>query len=309
MEAKLKKELGTSILKPTGHSGGGCISEGQSYDTDTGRVFVKINHKSEAKLMFDGEMASLEAIFRTETVKVPKPIKVIELDRGGCVFVMEHLDMKGLNKYSKQLGEQLADLHLHNKTLQEKLKKEQQTVGKGAGQSEVAVVEKFGFDVATCCGYLPQQNEWQSDWVAFYSQQRLQHQLNMVEKSYGDREARELWANLQLKIPQFFSDIEVVPALLHGDLWGGNVAECAEGPVIFDPATFYGHSEYELGIAGMFGGFNKAFYAAYHQKIPQAPGFEKRNQLYQLFHYLNHWNHFGGGYRGSSVRIMKNLLK
>lgn len=47
MEAKLKKELGTSVLKPTGHSGGGCISEGQSYHTDTGTVFVKINHKSQ----------------------------------------------------------------------------------------------------------------------------------------------------------------------------------------------------------------------------------------------------------------------
>lgn len=35
------------MLKSTGHSGGGCISEGQSYDTDSGRVFVKINHKSE----------------------------------------------------------------------------------------------------------------------------------------------------------------------------------------------------------------------------------------------------------------------
>lgn len=114
---------------------------------------------------------------------------------------------------------------------------------------------------------------------------------------------------LQLKIPQFFKDVEVVPALLHGDLWGGNVAECAEGPVIYDPASFYGHSEYELGIAGMFGGFNNSFYSAYHAKIPRAPGFEKRNQLYQLFHYLNHWNHFGGGYRGSSVRIMKDLLK
>lgn len=28
--------------------------------------------------------------------------------------------------------------------------------GKGAGQSGVAAVEKFGFDVTTCCGYLPQ---------------------------------------------------------------------------------------------------------------------------------------------------------
>lgn len=47
MEAKLKKELGTAMLRPTGHAGGGCISEGQSYDTDNGRVFVKINHKRE----------------------------------------------------------------------------------------------------------------------------------------------------------------------------------------------------------------------------------------------------------------------
>lgn len=105
--------------------------------------------------------------------------------------------------------------------------------GKGAGQSEVPVIERFGFHVPTCCGYLPQvdnsviknsaylnklglakstcsqkwyylislppqENQWQQDWVAFYSQQRLQHQLNMVEKSYGDREAAELWAKLQV---------------------------------------------------------------------------------------------------------------
>ncbi len=53
---------------------------------------------SQAKLMFDGEMASLEAILKTETVRVPKPMKVIQLDTGGCVFVMEHLDMRSLSK-------------------------------------------------------------------------------------------------------------------------------------------------------------------------------------------------------------------
>lgn len=103
--------------------------------------------------------------------------------------------------------------------------------------------------------------------------------------------------------------MDVVPALLHGDLWSGNVAEYSTGPVIFDPASFYGHAEFELGIAGLFGGFGKHFYSAYHEKIPKAPGFEKRHQLYQLFHYLNHWNHFGTGYRGSALRIMKELSK
>lgn len=113
----------------------------------------------------------------------------------------------------------------------------------------------------------------------------------------------------QLKIPDLFLDLDIVPALLHGDLWGGNVAEDSSGPIIFDPASFYGHSEYELAIAGMFGGFSSTFYSAYHNKIPKAPGFEKRLKLYQLFHYLNHWNHFGSGYRGSSLNIMRNLIK
>jgi len=106
-----------------------------------------------------------------------------------------------------------------------------------------------------------------------------------------------------------FCDVEIVPALLHGDLWGGNVAEDDSGPIIFDPASFYGHSEYELAIAGMFGGFSSSFYSAYHSKIPKAAGSEKRLKLYQLFHYMNHWNHFGTGYRGSSLNIMRNLIK
>lgn len=199
MEALLKRELGTVLLKSAGHSAGGCISEGQSYDTDTGRVFVKINHKEEARRMFDGEMASLEAILSTNTVKVPRPVKVVDLERGGSVFIMDHVDMRSLNKYSAKLGDQLADLHLYNKRQIEKENKEQQTVGKGSGQSEIGAVNKFGFHVTTCCGYLPQVNDWQDDWVSFYSQQRLQCQLSLVEQSYGDREARELWTKLQVK--------------------------------------------------------------------------------------------------------------
>lgn len=229
--------------------------------------------------MFDGEMASLEAILSTNTVKVPRPVKVVDLERGGSVFIMDHVDMRSLNKYSAKLGDQLADLHLYNKRQIEKENKEQQTVGKGSGQSEIGAVNKFGFHVTTCCGYLPQVNDWQDDWVSFYSQQRLQYQLSLVEQSYGDREARELWTKLQLKIPELFTDLEVVPALLHGDLWGGNVAECSDGPVIFDPASFYGHSEFELAIAGIFGGFGSSFYNAYHEKIPKTAGFAKRQQL------------------------------
>jgi len=49
--------------------------------------------------MFEGEMASLEAIQKTNIVRVPQPIKVIDLPGGGAMFVMEYLKMKHLNKY------------------------------------------------------------------------------------------------------------------------------------------------------------------------------------------------------------------
>ncbi|XP_040294692.1 ketosamine-3-kinase [Bufo bufo] len=309
MEELLRKELSVTRVRAAAHSGGGCISQGQSYDTERGRLYVKTNHKAEARRMFDGEMASLEAILRTDTVRVPRPEKVLTLPAGGAILVMEHLDMRSLNRQSAVLGEQLADLHLQNQRLREKLDRESGIVGKGSGRSEVDYVDRFGFHTVTCCGYLPMVNDWQEDWVTFYTRQRIQVQIDMLEKSSGDREALELWAQLQLKVPQLFSEVEVVPSLLHGDLWGGNVAELDTGPVIFDPASFYGHSEFELAIAGMFGGFSSSFYSAYHSKIPKAPGADKRLKLYQLFHHLNHWNHFGGGYRGSSLGIMRSLLK
>jgi fructosamine-3-kinase len=40
-----------------------------------------------------------------------------------------------------------------------------------------------------------------------------------------------------------------------------------------------------------------------------AAGFEDRHQLYQLYHYLNHTVLFGGGYAGTSQRIMESLLR
>ena len=100
--------------------------------------------------------------------------------------------------------------------------------------------------------------------------------------------------------------------------------------MIFDPASFYGHHEFDLAITRMFGGFHKEFYEKYHQIIPRESGFEERKPLYELFHYLNHWynqdfrcyyclllllhllinrNHFGDGYELQSLTIMRQLLK
>lgn len=136
----------------------------------------------------------------------------------------------------------------------------------------------------------------------------MEFQLSSVRNLYSDNEIWNLGAKVIAKIPQWFVGLHFKPSLLHGDLWSGNwSADDAGNPVLFDPATYYGHSEAELSIMNMFGGFSSTFWKEYHKSIPKAPMFEERMQLYELYHYLNHYNIFGVGYRGSCIRIMRSL--
>ncbi|EEC08540.1 ketosamine-3-kinase, putative [Ixodes scapularis] len=303
MDALLKEALGTTKLRATGRGGSGCINQGECFETDSGYVFIKRNSKDRARQMFDGEFAALTEILKTNTVRVPTPIAIVDNPEGGAALAMEYVEMRHLSKHSAQLGEQLASMHLHNERVRER------SHGGSVHNQQEDFVEQFGFHTTTCCGYLPLDNSWNGDWVEFFCRQRIDHQIRVAQEKYRDREAAELWTQLVHKVPGLFQDIDVAPSLVHGDLWGGNVAEHAGGPIIYDPAAFYGHAEFDLSIAKLFGGFDAAFYSAYFKVIPKAPGFEKRLDLYQLFHYLNHWNHFGGGYRSSSISTMKRLLR
>lgn len=180
-------------------------------------------------------------------------------------------------------------------------------------------VTEFGFNVPTACGVILQINEWTEDWISFYARHRLEHQINLILAEHGDRDLIEKWSHLQLKVDKFFTDFDkqieerITPSLLHGDMWSGNVAETIDKstsekiPVLYDPSSFYGHSEFDFAIARMFGGIPPAMEKSYFQCMTKKKLFEKRNNLYQLFHHLNHWNHFGYGYRSSSLKIMTDL--
>uniref|UniRef100_A0A914XQG5 protein-ribulosamine 3-kinase n=1 Tax=Plectus sambesii TaxID=2011161 RepID=A0A914XQG5_9BILA len=253
--------------------------------------------------------AGIELIF--EALQNPnlnrRFIYVLENPSGGSLLVTEYLEMSGKSKFSREFGNKLARLHLQNAEQHKKAAHNESNVT--ASASDETYVAKFGFHTVTCCGYLPQVNDWCDDWIEFFVRNRLRVQVDMAIEKYGDRELKELWPQLERAIPSLFNkDEKIFPALLHGDLWSGNFSEIDSEPVVFDPASFYGHSEYEFGIAKMFGGFDRAFYDAYHQLIPKSPGFDRRVDLYQLFHHLNHWNHFGSGYRSSSVGLIKTLL-
>ena len=112
-----------------------------------------------------------------------------------------------------------------------------------------------------------------------------------------------------VKLDDYLGDIYEAAVLLHGDLWSGNAAADERGePIIYDPASYYGHHEVEIGMMRMFGGFGPVCEAAYEEIWPFEDGAEKRFALYRLYHELNHLNLFGHGYYESCLSTMKSLL-
>ena len=101
---------------------------------------------------------------------------------------------------------------------------------------------------------------------------------------------------------------QVRPSILHGDLWSGNSASVGGEPCVFDPACYYGHHEAEFGMSWC-AGFASSFWKGYRSLIPEAPGFDERAQIYQLYHYLNHLVLFGGSYYGECERILSRLTR
>ena len=231
--------------------------------------------------MLEAEFKGLKLMDEINAVRVPRPFLSGKTDTISYL-VVEALELKPHNQASQEkLGRQLARLHL------------------AEGPSE------FGLDFDNTIGLTPQVNPWTSSWVEFYRKYRLEFQLEKIEEKYGDAELLKKSEKLLDRLPELFEGLEIRPSLLHGDLWGGNTASIPGGdPVVYDPACYWGHHEADLGMTGMFGGFTSAFFDAYHEAIPKQPGFEERNKLYELYHYLNHYLLFGGAYRNRCLSLL-----
>ena len=95
------------------------------------------------------------------------------------------------------------------------------------------------------------------------------------------------------------------PALLHGDLWRGNVLFNGAGTAhLIDPACYWGWPEAELGMTTLFGAFSPVFYQAYTETRPLQQGWRERLPLYNLYHLLNHLNLFGVSYHEQVLSVL-----
>jgi protein-ribulosamine 3-kinase len=238
--------------------------------------------------MFTAERAGLEAIRATNTIRAPEPLYVGEFSSGGSFHLMEYIDFT--KKYFQPtayaaLGEKLAALHL---------------------SSPPDSCLGFGFSIDNTLGTTPQPNTWSADWIKFFLEQRLQHQINLTR----DAEILALGQQIYKNIPVLIGTAPSQPSLIHGDLWTGNFAFTAATlePVVFDPACYWADSEAEFGISHMQGGLGKDFYDAYNKINPPRAGWEIRREIYMLYHNLNHLNLWGAHWRDLCISTMKKIL-
>ena len=221
--------------------------------------------------MYAAEAEGLRAL-RAAGVRAPEPFA--HGVRAGAAFIeMERLALGGHSDWPA-MGAMLARLH-------------RCTSG------------RFGWGSDNWIGLAPQQNAFSDDWLAFFRDYRLRPQIERARRN-GYSVTMPPLALLEGRTP--------APALVHGDLWRGNAGFTADGPVMFDPAVYYGDREVDLAMSELFGGFPDEFYAAYCSAYPLEPGYASRKNLYNLYHLLNHLNLFGAGYLGQVQATLGLLL-
>jgi protein-ribulosamine 3-kinase len=267
--------------------GGGCINNGQRLETGQSVYFLKWN-PAPLPGMFAAEARGLELMRATSTVRVPAVYATAEAAPGAPAFILlEYLQGSAPRGGGQEiLGRQLAQMHLSPAPAQ------------------------YGLDQDNYIGSTPQINAWESDWVTFYREHRLRYQMELAARSgrlNGQRRAQ--LDQLLARLPELLGGLERRPALLHGDLWGGNVIPGPDGQLaLIDPAVYYGDREAEIAFTELFGGFSDAFYRAYQEVYPLDPGFSDRRDLYNLYHLLNHLNLFGEGYGGQVDRMLRRYV-
>ena len=255
---------------------GGCISDASHLTLDSGkRVFLKQLNSAPAD-MFSAEASGLQALAEPAACRVPRVIHASDK-----FILLEDLGRAApADGFWETLGQQLANLHQHTQP-------------------------GFGFTINNYCGATVQDNSFEIDGHRFFAERRLLA-LARQANDRGLLSSKEL-STLDQIAQRLSNWIPVMPAaIIHGDLWSGNVHCDKEGhPALIDPATHWGWAEAELAMTQLFGGFPQEFYGSYEEHSGISKDWRERAALYNLYHLLNHLLLFGASYHAGVQSIIQ----
>ncbi len=289
---ELIKEAITNSNKITKYScvekitpvGGGCIHKAWCIHLKNGqRVFAKTNHiKNFNMFRYESEcLLNLRQYSNESFIYIPEPLEIIKYNTFS-IFCLKWIDLVECS--TKILGQGLALLHK---------------------SSSKASKKNFGWGSEGFIGTNFQKKGWGTNWGNYFIKYRLQPQLTLA-KAWGIN--IEDYQDLLVYFSSYLNSHQPTPSILHGDLWSGNCGGNKKGlGCLFDPACYWGDREVDLAMTRLFGGFNSEFYRGYEETWPLNKSAETRVEIYNLYHLLNHANIFGGSYKESVLRSLKNL--
>jgi protein-ribulosamine 3-kinase len=280
--ARLLRDAG--VISPV-HSarrlGGGSINQAACVVLDDGmKLFVKSNDVSHAGMM-RAERAGLIALGQAGA-RVPRIIAYGE-DSRHQVLVLEYIESGSrTGTFYRSAAETLAQLH------------------------GTPVEYTYGFESDNYIGSTPQRNAPRSMWGEFFRDMRILPQVAFArERGHLSAADIRLLESLADRIPSLLPEPDR-PALLHGDLWGGNSLAGMDGNAwLIDPAVYRGAREADLAMTELFGGYDRSFYDTYHALLPLPDSYHDVRDLYNLYHVLNHLNLFGSGYYHQAMSIVR----
>ncbi|WP_268035105.1 fructosamine kinase family protein [Algoriphagus sp. PAP.12] len=268
-------------LKSASLIAAGSHNQGIRLDTNEGAFFLKLNFDHEKDTLVK-EAKGLDRIRKSTFLKVPEVFGCGRI--GDYNYLLSEFIQSGRYSldYWENLGLGLAHLHLTHQP-------------------------KFGLDHDNYIASLFQKNLESESWLDFYIEHRLEPLLG---KAYFDRliplDFLKKFQEIYPKLESIFPNEK--PALVHGDLWSGNVISTKSGePCLIDPAIYFGHREMDIALSRLFGGFDNRFYESYESILPMEPGFENRIGIYNLYPLLVHLNLFGIAYLPGIEKIIKRF--
>ena len=141
-------------------------------------------------------------------------------------------------------------------------------------------------------------NDMRSNWADFWRDNRLLCHLRYLPAGLAAR-VEALAAKLTEILPA-----SPKPALVHGDLWGGNVVAQPAGKVwLIDPCAYYGDREVDAASLTVFDAPPDSFFDA----LEFDPGWRERQPVYRLWMWLVHVRLFGESYRPAAERDLALL--
>ncbi|TXK73909.1 fructosamine kinase family protein [Mesonia sp. HuA40] len=259
-----------------------CISQNDKAeiylitDTNQANFVLKVFTGENAQHQCQLETDSLHFFEREAALSTPQVTQINKLAQTHY-FLMEYMPNKiKSSDYWEIFGRQLALTHLTTNNF-------------------------FGLHFDNYIGQLKQSNAPKKQKAFdFFIYNRLEPQFELArKKGFHFNALDSFYKNLE----NLISDEK--PALIHGDLWHGNLLSDEKGrPSVIDTACCFAPRPMDWAMMELFGGFDSSWVDSYHEVYSMPTNWKKDLAIWQLYFLLVHLNSFGKSYYNPCQEII-----